>query len=509
MRHPLTWLLPTLLAAAIPAPAAELVVLRYGEVLPAPAPGAEAVATTALIEHLELLADRGYAPVDLEAVRAGAGALPERAYLLTFDGGYASFATEVAPLLAAAGIPSVLGVATGWLDGTTPPPDDRPRLDWDALRRLIAGPSPVAVASHGHDLWRMLPANSFGDRGPAATTMDQSVAEDEEARRDRLQRDLRHSADRLATELGQPVRVVAWPHGAWDRSALDAAHSAGFDLAMALRPTLDPGGDRGDGVLRRIAVTPGFDAAALEWSLHPPSPPSTVRRSVTVDLDWFAADVDNPTPRLEHLTARLAALGTTTVMLQLPALDPARSELHDVVELAGHLISRLRQESPLRPILVDLRAVAADPGNAVIESLLGRLKADGVVLPRPPTELERSSIVALLPDAIIVVPARTVAATSPQAAILFDVVLYESNAREPTQERPPALPPEVASALVLTRGRGDSPEDLARRLRRLSAAGWRWIGLDAELSRVLLNGPFHPASAELSELRRPREAGAR
>lgn len=506
MRHAISCLLPAILAITAPAAvAADLVVLRYGEVLANPVPGQPATATTALLEHLELLADSGHTPVTLDAVLAGGGAMPERAVLLTFDGGYASFATDVAPLLAVAGVPAVVGVSTGWLDGAATPPDDRPRLDWDGLRRLTAAPSLIAVASHGHELWRELTATSYGDVGPAATTRDVASSEDEAARRDRVSRDLRHSAERLAAELGRQVRAVSWPYGAWDRAALDAARGAGLDLALALRPVLDPGRDRGDGVLRRLDMGPGVDAAALQWALHPPSPRSTVRRSVTVDLGWFAGDPDGPGARVDRVAARLATLGTTAVVLRLPATGPG-ADATGVVELAAHLTARLRRESSERPILVDLRTAGAD---APIEGLLGRLRADGVVLAQPPDDGRRSAILGAVPDAVVAVVSPSPGRGAQPLAPGVGVVLFERRNRDGSVDGPPALPAGVAAALVLTGDGSDDPEGLARRLRHLSAAGWRWIGLDAGLSATVLEGPYHPATAELSEARRPRETSAR
>ena len=63
-----------------------------------------AVRTERLIQQLSWLRENGYVPVSADAVLAahrGGPALPDRAVLLTFDDGYASFYTRVYPILKA------------------------------------------------------------------------------------------------------------------------------------------------------------------------------------------------------------------------------------------------------------------------------------------------------------------------------------------------------------------------------------------------------------------------
>ncbi|MFD5634958.1 polysaccharide deacetylase family protein [Streptomyces sp. NPDC127077] len=79
------------------------------------------------VEHLDMIADSGLRVIPLRRLVAallGGPSVPARSAVLTFDDGYADFASTVAPLLAARGLPSTLYVTTGALrpSDTTPFP---------------------------------------------------------------------------------------------------------------------------------------------------------------------------------------------------------------------------------------------------------------------------------------------------------------------------------------------------------------------------------------------------
>lgn len=76
------------------------------------------VSPRTFMEHLDMIADSGLRVIPLRRLVAallGGPPVPPRCAVLTFDDGYADFASTVAPLLAARGLGSTLYVTTGAL----------------------------------------------------------------------------------------------------------------------------------------------------------------------------------------------------------------------------------------------------------------------------------------------------------------------------------------------------------------------------------------------------------
>jgi peptidoglycan/xylan/chitin deacetylase (PgdA/CDA1 family) len=92
-------------------------------------------------------------PESLAALGAG-GPRDGRAFVLTFDDGYADFHATVFPLLVALGIPATVYVTTGFVEGEHSPlsgrrpPAVRP-MTWEMLRDLH-GSGLVTVGAHSH-----------------------------------------------------------------------------------------------------------------------------------------------------------------------------------------------------------------------------------------------------------------------------------------------------------------------------------------------------------------------
>jgi len=146
---------------------------------------------------LQLLRDRGYQVLDLEAFLAcladpRSQSLPDRTALLTFDDGFASMASVVRPILDRFGYPAVLFVPTAFIGGTNRFDDgnepEEKICDWSQLRELQRGG--VSIQSHG------VYHRSFSRLN----------AEEQEA-------ELRKSKDLIETNLGSPVTVFSFPFG--------------------------------------------------------------------------------------------------------------------------------------------------------------------------------------------------------------------------------------------------------------------------------------------------------
>lgn len=167
--------------------------------------------------QVEWLASGRVQVVDVEALLR----LPEEppAVALTFDDGFANFAEQAAPLLAAHGLPVTLCVVTGqvgkdnrWGGRSDPGIPVLPLLDWDALGRLHeAG---VALAAHS----RTHPRLSGLDPGT-------------------LEAELTEPSRELERRVGVRPAGIAYPYGDADERVIsEAARCYRYGLTTALAP---------------------------------------------------------------------------------------------------------------------------------------------------------------------------------------------------------------------------------------------------------------------------------
>ena len=112
-----------------------------------------------LSEHLEILARHTH-PTTAAGLRTAfdAGHIPPRTVLVTFDDGYADLATEVAPRLAAAGVPATMFLVSQAVDRDQ-------EFWWDALERALLGPDlpsqPLTLRVQGQlRVWATAPGTS-------------------------------------------------------------------------------------------------------------------------------------------------------------------------------------------------------------------------------------------------------------------------------------------------------------------------------------------------------------
>jgi peptidoglycan/xylan/chitin deacetylase (PgdA/CDA1 family) len=176
--------------------------------------------------QLDLLLEAGYRCVPFsELVRqrrfpvgAPGGSAPSdgsRTAVVTFDDGYADFATAALPALRARGLAATMYVTTGWLEGSphrSPGPAD-PMLSWAQLPELEAAGVEIGAHSHSH---------------PQLDTLGATALRDE----------LRRPKERLEDALGHVVPSVAYPHGYNGRRVRRAAAAAGYETGAAVRNAL-------------------------------------------------------------------------------------------------------------------------------------------------------------------------------------------------------------------------------------------------------------------------------
>jgi peptidoglycan/xylan/chitin deacetylase (PgdA/CDA1 family) len=174
-------------------------------------------------EHLALLADRS---VMTPTVSEYAGMLardtvPASTIVITFDDGFADFATDVVPILEEFGLRATLYATTGYLGGTPGwmPADGRaPMLSREQLAALP--PSHVEIGAHGHSHAQL----------------------DVVSRRD-ARDEIRRSKDVLEHILGRSVHSFAYPFGYHSRRVRDDVIAAGYTSACAVKQALSGPGD--------------------------------------------------------------------------------------------------------------------------------------------------------------------------------------------------------------------------------------------------------------------------
>ncbi len=182
--------------------------------------------------QLQALRDGGHTPVSgtalVDHLQFGT-ALPDRAVLLTFDDGSATHATVGLPTLRQFGFPATFFPMTVVLD--------KPNwLSSDQLREMAAAGMTIGAHSWDHQRVDQLTGDQWTEQ------LDQP-------------------RQTLTEILGQPVDLLAYPHGMWDQEALPHVAAAGYRAAFQLSDTQDPAQPLL--TIRRVMPPPTWDGATL------------------------------------------------------------------------------------------------------------------------------------------------------------------------------------------------------------------------------------------------------
>jgi len=226
----------------IAAPRPPVPILMYHEIAgPADTGSHLAVPPSQFAAQLGYLHDAGFHTVTAgtlaEIMNGGAGRLPDRTVVLTFDDGFEDFHRQALPLLERYGFTATLYVTTGWVQDAGPlPAGQRPgrMLSWDQVAEVADAGVEIGAHSQLHPQLDQLP-------------------------RRRLREELRVSKADLEDRLGRPVPGLAYPFGYSSAAVREEARDAGHGYACAVGNTLP---------------RPGTDPLAL--------PRLTVRRSTSM-----------------------------------------------------------------------------------------------------------------------------------------------------------------------------------------------------------------------------------
>ncbi len=350
-------LLAIFLAYSVPTSAsATFVALAYHNVEDAdPDQSFLGITTDKFVSQLSWLQRNGYRPVTVDAIlasRDGGPPLPDKAVLLTFDDGYASFGTRVLPILKAFRFPAVLAVVGAWME---PVPvvqfgDRRVAreqfLSWDQVREIAAS-GLVEIASHTYDLHRGTTSNPQGNSAPDVTTKSFDPATGDYETDTKERRDLSGDSARIVAaierETGKRPRVTVWPYGEHSESAISIVTASGMPITFTL---VDGSAsvDRLSAVQRHlVSPDPAIGQFVSELRNLDVVPP---QRIVHVDLDYVYDDDPVQLERnLDLLVQRIYDMQISTVFLQAFA-DPTGSGLAGAVYFPNRVL-------PMRSDLFD------------------------------------------------------------------------------------------------------------------------------------------------------------
>lgn len=228
-----------------------LTVLTYHQVRD-PADDGSSVGIGAFRQQMEYLSENYRVVPLLDAVRRlSRKGSAERLVAITFDDGYLDNETTAAPILREYQLPCTFFVSTDMIGSERPFPHDslrrrqpQPHMTWDDLRRL---------AAHGFDI---------GSHTCSHADMGKIPLQEAEV-------ELRGSRARLEQELGQPIKLFAFPYGRRRNMRPDtiAAARREYEVCCAaygghnLTP-IDPG------QVRRIIISSGVSFLAFRALLE-------------------------------------------------------------------------------------------------------------------------------------------------------------------------------------------------------------------------------------------------
>ena len=365
----------------------ELVVLAYHEISdPSQAAIPDyAITAKAFAAQLAWLAGHGYHFVSVDQVlkaSQGRQPLPSKPVLLSFDDGYRSVFDHAFPVLQRYKAPAVVAIVGRWLEpssGLVPFGDGtiqrQQLLSWEQLRTMQRS-GLVEVASHSYDLHHGISGNPQLNSMPAATTRAYSPAqgyESEAAYQQRLKADLKANSDLIARQLGRRPRVIAWPYGRYNATAVAVANELGMPVGLSL----DDGANTAavpTTALRRVLMAREMGSSdglvqELQVRRQNLGDSSRAAKVMHVDLD----NIDDPDPaqverNLALLLTRIRAMGVNTVYLQAFA-DPDGNGAADAVyfpnrylpvkrDLFSHVAWEIRTRTPVRRLYAWMPALA-------------------------------------------------------------------------------------------------------------------------------------------------------
>lgn len=238
-------------------------VLMYHEIADAAATSSSlAVAPDIFADQLGYLRDAGFHTItagELAAFLAdGAGTLPQRPVVLTFDDGYRDFYTHGLPVIKRNGFTATLFMTTGGMGDVS---IDKPMLDWSQLAEVKQAGIEIGAHTVTHPKLDILPEKD-------------------------LRAELSVSKNQLEEHLGLAIPGLAYPFGYSNARVRAVARELGYTYAYSVNNALTTG-------------------AATRFTF----PRLTVQRSTTLDdFRKMVNGEDTAEIRRERMISRLSPM---------------------------------------------------------------------------------------------------------------------------------------------------------------------------------------------------------
>lgn len=165
------------------------------------------VTATQFAGQMEWLYSNGYQAISLRQLSDSQ--IPEKAIVITFDDGYASFMDFAFPLLRYYNFKATINIIGDYVGSYFSMTGNRPMLSWDEYRDLVAGGS-VDLGCHTYKL------HVFRHRG-VVDVSEKTFYED-----------INLFQKTMVREIGKPSEIMAWPYGFYTKRTMDIAAQAGI-----------------------------------------------------------------------------------------------------------------------------------------------------------------------------------------------------------------------------------------------------------------------------------------
>lgn len=223
-------------------------ILLYHSIAANPASVVRGFAIDAAVfaEHLDLIVARGLTPLTVgafvDACERRDDAMLSRSVLITFDDGFADFASAALPALADRHIPATLFVATGLLRGQSSPAPDVARLMMSRSQLPALHEQGVEIGCHSYS-------------HPHLDTLGMT----------RLRAEVTRSKAELEDALGDRVDAFAYPHGYSGPRVRRVVRESGFRSACAVKNAFSSPTDDRFALARLTVRTDTPTAQVARW----------------------------------------------------------------------------------------------------------------------------------------------------------------------------------------------------------------------------------------------------
>ena len=164
--------------------------------------------------QMEWLYSNGYKTLFFNEIETYVKTGDKRSVIMSFDDGYASFASYAFPLLKEYAFKATINAIGKNIGGYINFGGNRPLLSWDEYRYFVKS-GLVGLGSHTYGL-------HVYKSGLGILGFTQQELED----------DLRLFQEVAKREIGSATKILAWPYGIYDEKSMNIARRAGYEYIL-------------------------------------------------------------------------------------------------------------------------------------------------------------------------------------------------------------------------------------------------------------------------------------